>query len=240
MGRMTTPAHPDLALVTRALADESRASMVLALLDGRAWTAGELASHAGVARSTASAHVDQLVAAGLVSELRQGRHRYVRLRDAQVADAVEALAALSPRVRPATASLSGQRVDAALQAGRTCYRHLAGRLGVWLTDEWLRLEIVSDDWELTNVGRAWLDGVGVECPAAARRPLVRPCLDWTERREHVAGLAADGFAQHALDLGWLERRSHRRSVELTPAGCTALSASGLRVDEPTAGHLSSP
>ncbi|GAB3713391.1 ArsR/SmtB family transcription factor [Mariniluteicoccus flavus] len=175
----TTPSQPDLAGVARALADESRATMAVALLDDRAWTAGELAAYAGIARSTASAHLDQLVAVGLVSELRQGRHRYLRLTDASVADAIEALAQLSGRERPAAPNLSSQRVDAELRAGRTCYRHLAGALGLHLTEEWRRLGVVTEAWELTADGREWLSSLEVPDLGDTRRALVRPCLDWT-------------------------------------------------------------
>src|SRR4051794_9051183 len=124
---------PQIAIVAGALADRTRASFCLALLDGRAWTAGELARHAGVARSTASEHLDRLVAAGLVSEEHQGRNRYVRLADDEVAELVEHLGARAPGQAPVSSLRAASARDAVARA-RTCYDHLAGRLGGALTD----------------------------------------------------------------------------------------------------------
>ena len=219
---MANASAPDLAVVAGALASDARATMVLALLDGRAWTLTELARASGTAASTASEHVDRLVAAGLLEEVRQGRHRYLRIAGSQVAETVEALAALTDRVRPAEQSLGGQRADAALREARVCYRHLAGRLGVALCDGARAAGFVTTDWALTDLGRAWLTGLGVTLPTAPRRPLIRPCLDWTERREHLAGVVGDELLSTCLDRGWLTRRRGSRHVVVSDTGRAAL------------------
>ena len=225
---MVRTSAPELAALAQVLASDARAAMTLAMLDGRAWTPSELAVAAQVARPTASEHVDRLVAAGLVEEVRQGRHRYVRLRDGRVAETIEAFAALTDRVRPAGASLRAQRADTALRQGRSCYRHLAGRLGVALADGLRRDGLVTAEWTLTKAGRDWLGELGVVLPARPTRPLVRPCLDWTERREHLAGLAADELLAALVRLGWVERRAESRAVALTAEGRRGLAG---RLDE---------
>ena len=212
---------PDLAALASVLADRSRASMVLALLDGRAWTASELAAVAGVARSTTSAHLDSLVGSGLVAEVRQGRHRYLRISDASVAEAVESLAALAAhtghlvRVPSTYRARSGHK---RLRFARSCYGHLAGELGVAIADGVRDQGLVSPTWELTEAGRSWLTDLGVDLPRETRRALLRPCLDWTERREHLAGLAADRLLDHLLTTGLLERGATPREIRLTDLG----------------------
>ncbi|WP_218002717.1 ArsR/SmtB family transcription factor [Nocardia brevicatena] len=133
---MPTYAHsvPDIASIGRLLGDESRAAMILALMDGRAWTVGEIARYLGIAKSTATAHAHLLVDGGLLAEAHQGRHRYLRPADPDVAEAVEALGALSGTMLSPRRTLSAGTRDAALRAGRTCHRHLAGRLGVDLLE----------------------------------------------------------------------------------------------------------
>ncbi|MEU4219282.1 winged helix-turn-helix domain-containing protein [Actinoplanes sp. NPDC026623] len=217
---MTAPA---LARFAGLLADETRARFCLALLDGRAWTAGELAGHAGVAPATATEHLHKLVAAGLLAEQRQGRHRYVRLADPRVAQLIEDLAAhLPPRSAPPR-SLRAATASAALARGRTCYDHLAGRLGVAVTDalEGSGLLSRSAGFSLTPAGVAWLSELGA--PPPSRRPLARGCLDWTERREHLAGAAGAAICRHLLGNGWLVRIGTGRAVRVTRSGAAALT-----------------
>ena len=206
------------------LADRTRAAFCLALLDGRAWTAGELARTGGVARSTASEHLDRLVADGLLVEERQGRHRYVRLADHEVAELVEHLSARAPQPVARPASLGDATKRAALARGRTCYDHLAGALGVGVTDAMLDRGLL-DSWSVTAAGRAWLTDLGVEVPDGRRRPLVRSCLDWTERRQHLAGAVGAALCRRCFDAGWVERIGTGRAVRLTPPGRDVLSAS---------------
>lgn len=191
--------------------------MLVALMDGRAWTVGELARQAGVARNTASEHVRRLVRARLVCEMRQGRHCYVTLAGADVAHAIEAMSLASP-TRPATPSLHGQRHDAELAAGRTCYRHLAGRIGVDLLTGWITAGMVTAEYELTGDGRDWFASIGIDPRPDPRRALLRPCVDWTERRPHAAGALADRLAQTAFERGWAVRGVHPRAARLTPTG----------------------
>ncbi|MEU2632757.1 helix-turn-helix domain-containing protein, partial [Kitasatospora sp. NPDC007106] len=168
----TQTAGRELAAVAGLLADGTRAAFCLALLDGRAWTAGELARHAGVAAPTATEHLNRLVGGGLLAEERQGRHRYVRLADPQVAELVEQLAALAPGrpERPATLAADGRR--RALAHARTCYDHLAGAVGVAITDAMTARGLL--DWthglRLTAEGQAWLGAAGVAVPPGGRRP----------------------------------------------------------------------
>lgn len=218
-GPVTT--EPDLALIGRALGDPSRAAMLSALMTGTAWTVGELASHAAIARSTASEHVQTLAAAGLAEASRQGRHTYVTLAGPDIADALEALSLVAPP-RPVPASLRGQRYARELAAGRTCYRHLAGALGVGLADRLVARGLIRADFRPTASGLAWFAARGVAvCEAERDRPttpLLRPCRDWTERRLHLAGPLATRLTARAFDQGWVERGSHPRSVRLTAEG----------------------
>ncbi|MET8946496.1 winged helix-turn-helix domain-containing protein [Streptomyces sp. NPDC004542] len=225
---MTTkdPQAPDLAALAGLIADETRATCLLALLDGRAWTAGELARHAGVAASTLSEHLSKLVAGGLLTEERQGRHRYVRLADARVAHLVEDLAAqVAPTARrPRT--LRESSAGSAMARGRTCYDHLAGRLGIAVTDALTARGLLQQEtgFALTDAGLRWFGSVGIGLERGGRRPLARACLDWTERRPHLAGLAGAALCRHALDAGWCVRIGSGRAVKVTESGRRAFSA----------------
>ncbi|MFC8619102.1 ArsR/SmtB family transcription factor [Micromonospora purpureochromogenes] len=212
-----------LADLAALLADDTRAGICLALLDGRAWTAGELARAAGVAPSTASEHLTRLVRGGLLVEERQGRHRYLRLAGPAVAQLIEDLAGhASPAPRPA-GSLRVATADAALAHARTCYDHLAGRLGVRLRDALLTRGLLdgADGLAVTAAGRGWLADLGVAPLHGGRRPLVRDCLDWTERRPHLAGALGAALCRRFAELGWTTRGTGR-SVRVTPAGVAAL------------------
>jgi DNA-binding transcriptional ArsR family regulator len=214
------PATPELARFARQLADPSRAAMMIALMDGRAWTVGELARQAGIARNTASEHLTRLADAGLVTQTRQGRHSYLSLSGNHVAEVVESMCRAAG-VAPATRSLRGQRYDAELAEGRTCYRHLAGRLGVGLADRWIADGVIGTDWSLTDAGAAWFGALDIESPAGPG-PVLRPCIDWTERRPHAAGPLAAELASRAFDRGWVVRGQHPRAAHLTPRGREAL------------------
>lgn len=198
-----------LAEVAAVLAEPSRATMCLALLDGRAWTVGELAKAAGIRPSTASEHVTRLRAAGFVSGARQGRHSYVRIADPRVAELIEQLAQHAEQ-RPAHGLKESLRVQR-LAFARTCYDHLAGTLGVAIRDGMVRTGIVDvgAGLTLTGHGRAVLADLGVPVPARGRRPLLRECLDWTERRDHFGGALPAALLGHAVDAGWLGRGPHR-------------------------------
>ncbi|HEX9033090.1 MAG TPA: winged helix-turn-helix domain-containing protein [Streptosporangiaceae bacterium] len=221
-----------LAAVASLLADRSRAAICMALLDGRAWTVGELARQAGIAPSTASEHVARLVDAGLLAAVQQGRHRYVRLADARTAQFVEDLAAYAtpasaPDPRAAPRSLRAVSTAQALARARTCYDHLAGRLGVRITDALTDSGVLdqTNGLTLTKTGIAWLESaldVDVAALRASRRPLVRSCLDWTERRPHLGGAAGAAICDRFLTKGWIARVGTGRAVRVSPAGQQAL------------------
>ncbi|MDM4721907.1 helix-turn-helix domain-containing protein [Micromonospora sp. WMMA1363] len=217
-------AGPDLAALAGLLADATRASFCLALLDGRAWTAIELARHAGVAASTATEHLNLLVGGGLLAQERQGRHRYVRLADPDTAQLIENLAAMAPRRATPSRSLSAVNRSRALARARTCYDHLAGALGVTITEAMTGRGLL--DWErgltLTGIGTVWLSELGIASALATRRPPVRSCLDWTERRPHLAGAVGAAICRHAFDSRWITRIGTSRAVALTDAGRRAL------------------
>ncbi|KKD09417.1 ArsR/SmtB family transcription factor [Streptomyces sp. WM6386] len=220
------PQAAELARLASLVADETRASCLLALLDGRAWTASELARHAGVAASTLSEHLGKLVAGGLLTEERQGRHRYVRLADARVAQLVEELAshvAPGSAVRPR--NLRESSAGSAMARGRTCYDHLAGRLGIAVTDAMTVRQLLRQDagFALTEAGLRWFGAVGIPLDRKGRRPLARACLDWTERRPHLAGVAGAALCRHALEAGWCVRIGSERAVKVTEAGEKALA-----------------
>ncbi|WP_031011179.1 ArsR/SmtB family transcription factor [Streptomyces sp. NRRL F-5727] len=215
----------DLAAFAALFAEESRAAMLLALLDGRAWTAGELARHARVAPSTATEHLGKLVAGGVLAEERQGRHRYVRLAGPAIAQLVEELANLAgPVADEPPRSLAAASAGRAMARGRTCYDHLAGRLGTAVTDALTARGLLRQDtgFALTDDGLEWFAGLGIPLVPKGRRPLARGCLDWTERRPHLAGLAGAALCAHALDSGWCVRIGSARAVKVTPAGERAL------------------
>lgn len=219
------PQAPHLARLAALIADETRAACLLALLDGRAWTAGELARHAGVAASTLSEHLGKLVAGGLLTEERQGRHRYVRLADARVAQLVEDLAAqVSPNAAVRPRNLRESSAGSAMARGRTCYDHLAGRLGIAVTDALTVRGLLRQDtgFALTDAGVRWFESAGIRLDRTGRRPLARACLDWTERRPHLAGVAGAALCRHALATGWCVRIGSERAVKVTPAGERAL------------------
>lgn len=208
------------------LADRSRAAICLALLDGRAWTASELAGYAGISRPTASDHLNQLVAAGLLAEVRQGRHRYVRLANAETAELIEHVAAVAGRPAPVR-SLRSACVADDLASARTCYNHLAGALGVRLFDAMVAAGLLDESVGLTvtAAGRSWFTELAG--PAAMRptgtRPLARPCLDWTERRTHLGGALGASLYQQLVTRRWVLPRPGSRAVTLTADGEQALT-----------------
>ncbi|MFE0456829.1 ArsR/SmtB family transcription factor [Streptomyces sp. NPDC058914] len=216
--------RPDLAALAGLLADGTRAAMCLALLDGRAWTATELAHHTGVAPSTATAHLNRLVTGGLLEEERRGRHRYVRLAGADTAEMIESLASHAP-LRPARVrSLRDARRHRSLTHARTCFDHLAGTVAVAITDALSERGMLTWDYgpSLTTRGREWLREQGIADHHPDGRAHVRTCLDWTARRPHLAGAVGASLFHHALDRGWLLRRGTTRIVTVTPTGRRAL------------------
>ena len=230
-----------LAAWAALLADRTRASFCLALLDGRAWTVGELARHAAVALSTASEHADRLVTGGLLTEHRQGRHRYLSLAGPEVAALIEAVAAAgAPRPDPVV-SLSSAHRQRNLAFARTCYDHLAGTLGVALADAMTGAGLLTWDHglALTAPGVDRLTALKINTMGTGRRPALRSCLDWTERRPHLGGAVGAALCRHAFEVGWIVRVGTGRAVKVTPAGERGLAeAFGVSLSAATGVSLS--
>jgi len=211
-----------LAATAALLGDPARANILAALMDGGALSAKELAFAAHVTPPTASEHLAKLTDAGFLRPHRQGRHRYYQLASAQVAAMVEAILALAGQTQP-PARPTAWRGGEALRTARTCYDHIAGRLGVALADglvERGHVVLTADGGEVTDTGREFLARFGAEPERAgsARRVFCRPCLDWSERRPHLAGRVGAALACRCFKLGWIARMRDTRAVAITQAG----------------------
>ena len=227
---------PYIAEIAALVGDPARANMLSALMDGRALSAGDLAFAAHVTAQTASAHLAKLVEARLLSVEKQGRHRYFRLASAEVARMLEEImsvaVARTPRYRPAWMR------DEALRSARTCYDHLAGRLGVALAGSLAdRRHVLLDEdgGEVTDEGARFFDELGLDLASTAgkRRRFCRPCVDWSERRPHLGGAVGAALAQRCFDLRWIERVKDSRAVAITPCGHDGFRAR-FGVEIPTA------
>jgi DNA-binding transcriptional ArsR family regulator len=215
-----------LAQVAALIGDPARANMLACLLDGRAQTAGELAYAARVTPQTASEHLGKLVDAGVLGAPdRQGRHRYYRLASPQVAVMLESIIVVAGSAAPGP-RLSSWRGGEALRNARTCYDHLAGRLGTGIAD-WLceqgYLVLDQDGGEVTVSGITYLGRLGVEIKSSGTRPFCRPCLDWSERRHHIAGRLGAAIADRCFASGWVVRQQAGRALTVTDAGRTAFA-----------------
>ncbi|MEL6187771.1 MAG: winged helix-turn-helix domain-containing protein [Myxococcota bacterium] len=204
--------------VAACLGDRTRAAMLDLLMDGRAHTATELSLEGGVSPSTASSHLSRLEAAGLIAAIKQGRHRYFRVASIEVAEAVEQLGSLGVRVAPER----GPR-DPRLRRARVCYDHLAGRVSVQAFRQmWQAGFFVGHDFDfqLSEHGRDWFARIGLPIDAieSARRPARRACLDWSERRPHLAGGLGAAFFERLSEVGYLSRDLQGRGLELTEEG----------------------
>jgi DNA-binding transcriptional ArsR family regulator len=212
---------PIIAEIAALVGDPARATMVSALVDGRDLTASELASAARITPQTASTHLAKLTAAGVLSVVRSGRNRCFRLASPTVAHMIDGIVAVALEKRPRYRPLSLQA--RALSAARMCYDHLAGRLSVDLTDSFVAREyIVLDDEvaEVTTAGTRFLAAFGIKLPTlrSTGRHFCRLCLDWTERRPHIAGAVGVAIAKRCFDLGWIERMKRSHAAIVTPLG----------------------
>lgn len=225
-----------IAEIGALVGEPARAAILAALMDGRALTATELAGVAGVTPQTASSHLARLAAARLLEVEKQGRHRYHRLATPEVARMLEGIMQIaSANVAPARRKLVVGPRDATMRKARTCYDHFAGRLGVAVTDGLIAqgvIEFGGDSGLVTEQGLDFLRRIGIDLTGndltgvakrpRSSRPLCRPCLDWSERRPHVAGKLGAEICAHYLTKGYVRRIEGSRALDVTPRGKKAL------------------
>ena len=215
--------EPNIAILASLIGDQARARMLTALMGGQALTATELALEADITAQTASSHLNKLVSGELLVVRKQGRHKYFQLKDAQVAELLEQLLTVTaaiPRLRGTT--------DPRLRRSRVCYDHLAGELGVRLFDAMVEnqwLVETSHHAHLTDKGRRQFERLGadVEVLTTGRRPLCKACLDWSERRSHLAGSLGQWILDDLLKRQWAKRDLDSRAITFSPQGLTAFS-----------------
>jgi DNA-binding transcriptional ArsR family regulator len=218
------PDMPQLAEIAQLVGDPGRANILSTLMDGRALTGKELAAVAGVTAQTASSHLAKLVERELLTVEKRGPRRFYRLATPLVARMLEGLMNVAvtgpPRFRPPS------RIDDEMRRARTCYDHLAGELGVAVTDAMIErgyLVLDADAGELTAEGSGFLVDIGIDVttPVRSRRAFCRPCLDWSERRPHLAGRVGAAIAHLGFERDWIRRRRVGRSIEITDDGIVA-------------------
>ncbi len=220
-----------IADVAALVGEPTRTAILLALLDGRAIPAGELAREAGLSAAATSLHLAKLTHGGLLTVHKEGRHRYYRLASVDVAHALEALGVIATAKAPVRA-LSPEK--AAMRAARTCYDHLAGALAVALAHKMEREELVGArgerEYEVTKDGAKWLAEemrIDVSALVVGRRPMARRCLDWTERRPHIAGALGNAILQQMFAMRWTARIGDSRALRITARGSEAFARLGL-------------
>jgi DNA-binding transcriptional ArsR family regulator len=214
-------AEPELATIAALIGDPTRAAILSALMSGQALPASELAYRAQITPQTTSAHLAKLVEGGLLSMTTAGRHRYYRLKNAEVARALEALAVISPLPKAKSPRETAALRD--LHFARTCYDHLAGQLGVAITQALLDknwLVLVDTDFQVTPAGMDWLASWNIDAQQLrkGRRLFACACLDWSERRYHLAGALGAAIASKLFEEKWAMRVAGNRAVRLTEAG----------------------
>ncbi len=220
-----------LSEIAALIGDPARTAMLQLLMDGRAHTASDLAHTAGVTAQTASGHLSRMVEANLLAARAEGRNRFYRLASPDVAQVMEALMALAGmRAGPASRTAAWRR-DPDLRFCRTCYDHLAGQVGIAVTDSLTQhghLEPKGPrDWSLTNSGELFCERLGIDLDGAKKaqsRHFARQCLDWSERRPHISGALGAAIADTFFKRGWAERLRRSRTVRLTDSGRRALGS----------------
>jgi DNA-binding transcriptional ArsR family regulator len=218
---------PNIVGIAALIGDHARAEILTALMTGQALTATELAQVAGVTKQTASAHLGKLLEAQLLAVAVQGRHRYFRLADRDVAQLLESLMGVAYRVGAVRVRSSPR--EPALRKARVCYDHLAGELGVLVFDSLEQRRYLrngTEGPELTGPGRKFCTNLGIDLEALKRqrRPLCRPCLDWSVRRHHLAGSVGAALFSRCLEFGWARRAKGSRVVNFSATGERALRA----------------
>ena len=210
--------EPDISSLAALISEPARGRMLIALLDGRSLPATELAQRAGITCQTASSHLAKLAEGQLLRVIPQGRHRYYRIANARVADLLESMARFAPRKETCQPGPKSP-----IQIARTCYNHLAGSLGVRITDAIVGLRLLREvgrDYQLTRKGAHWFSEFGIDTGALRKsgRVFARQCLDWSERRNHLAGALGSALAEHLFECSWLEHVRETRAVRITELG----------------------
>lgn len=222
----TMDAYPDILSIGKLIGDPARVAMLVALLDGQPRPASELAWLAHVSRQAASAHLSKLEEGGLIEVFPEGRYRYYRLKNAEVGRTLETLASIAP---PATTrSLRTSEELASLRFARICYDHLAGYVGVSLTQAFLTKQWLLDqgqNYDVTEAGRKGFEvmGISIDLVLRARRTFAYPCRDWSESKPHLAGALGAALFKLLFDRGWVERAYAKRAIKLTDVGRHAFS-----------------
>lgn len=218
---------PDFSYVAKLMADSSRAAMLEALLGLDGLPASELAKRANISLQTASGHLAKLVEGNLICMEKYGRHRYFRIANPDVAQAIEMLTVIAPppKINSLNDSLNAEKI----QIARTCYDHLAGKLGVLLTDTFIEKRLLleqENNFLVTKDGQQFFQDLKIDLAALQqkRRHFARKCLDWSERRYHLAGALGNAVYVRLLDLCWIEQLSDR-AVRITDAGESGLNES---------------
>ncbi|HET9031153.1 MAG TPA: metalloregulator ArsR/SmtB family transcription factor [Candidatus Aquilonibacter sp.] len=217
--------NPDLSAVARLIADPARSAILLHLLDGCERSASDLALRAGATPQSASNHLAKLVDGGLIVARSEGRHRFFRLRTPEIAHAIEVLGSIAP-VAPVS-SLRAHTLMERLRVARTCYDHAAGKLGVAIGESLERRRILARRdgiYDVTKRGSHFFAALGIDCDALRlrKRTFARPCLDWTERRDHLAGALGAAILHVMLDRRWVTNNPRDRALTITPHGTTAI------------------
>ncbi|WP_339293288.1 winged helix-turn-helix domain-containing protein [Paenibacillus sp. FSL W8-0187] len=214
-------ANPNAALVASLVSDASRAAILTVLLDGRYHPASELAYMAKIKPQTASFHLSKMVAANLVTVEQQGRHRYYGIQNQEVAQVMETLLSITPSVE--IRSLNQASETEAIRQARTCYDHLAGNLGIQLTNSLLSAGVISeveDQYMVTEKGENFFKEFQIDLSRVKRqrRSFAHRCLDWSERRHHLAGALGHALLERLLELHWIQRVPRTRAIQITPEG----------------------
>ena len=215
---------PNVVEIASLIGDASRAEMLMRLLGGKSMPASELARAAGITPQTASSHLAKMVEGGLLLQESHGRHRYYRLANQEIGHALEALCAISPS-KPVR-SLRESDQTKTLHFARTCYDHLAGEVGVALTERMVELGFLLEnhrDFTVSSEGETWFQSFGVDTEQlrSGRRHFARQCLDWSERRHHIAGALGAAMAHRLFELLWIKRVPGGRAVSVTRKGFEA-------------------
>ncbi|AOM39510.1 ArsR/SmtB family transcription factor [Xenorhabdus hominickii] len=210
-----------VAAIASVLADRTRARMLFLMMDGRAYTATELSAASDVVPSTTSAHLNRLVAENLITCIKQGRHRYFKIHSAEVAELLENMMRFAHGDQPDIAKISTPK---SLRLFRTCYDHMAGEIAVKIHNSLLLNQWMTDNYELTSMGKDFLISLGVCCDAdtSLRRKFACSCLDWSERQFHLGGFLGASLLDTFLRKKWAVRQLDSRELVLTESGCVVI------------------